>query len=282
MAGSKDYWAVALAEARREAVPASSSSSRRRASELEQRFESLKATLDPADGLRIAWPKKAAKIDGDLTFEAVQEIGLAHGLSTTRAARSTSVTGASLRLSAHGSAVKSWALRGDPRSCSQRIICGSMPRASARSRVSCWKRTMSTTMASARGARRSRARRARIASSARSAARVSPSRTKHHAKDRSLPGDRAELLGVVRLGGDMRTLAELEHGLQRRRRIAPCAGDDEATCCNAPSGSASSSRKTRAARPASPPPGALVRRRPRHGSWRCGSSFLDRGVATTT
>ncbi len=48
--------------------------------ELERRFEGLKATLDPADGLWIAWPKKAAKIDGDLTFEAVQEIGLAHGL----------------------------------------------------------------------------------------------------------------------------------------------------------------------------------------------------------
>jgi len=48
--------------------------------DLERRFESLKATLDPADGLWIAWPKRAAKIEGDLTFEAVQEIGLAHGL----------------------------------------------------------------------------------------------------------------------------------------------------------------------------------------------------------
>ena len=48
--------------------------------ELERRFEGLKATLDPADGLWIAWPKKAAKIEGDLSFEAVQEIGLAHGL----------------------------------------------------------------------------------------------------------------------------------------------------------------------------------------------------------
>lgn len=48
--------------------------------DLERRFESLKATLDPADGLWVAWPKKAAKIDADLTFEAVQEIGLAHGL----------------------------------------------------------------------------------------------------------------------------------------------------------------------------------------------------------
>jgi len=48
--------------------------------ELGRRFDALKSTLDPADGLWIAWPKKAAKIEGDLTFEAVQEIGLAHGL----------------------------------------------------------------------------------------------------------------------------------------------------------------------------------------------------------
>ena len=48
--------------------------------DLGRRFETLKAALDPADGLWIAWPKKAAKIEGDLTFEAVQELGLAHGL----------------------------------------------------------------------------------------------------------------------------------------------------------------------------------------------------------
>ena len=48
--------------------------------DLERRFESLKATLDAADGLWIAWLKKAAKIETDLTFEAVQETGLAHGL----------------------------------------------------------------------------------------------------------------------------------------------------------------------------------------------------------
>ena len=48
--------------------------------DLERRFEALKAALDPADGLWIAWPKKTAKLAGDLTFEAVQEIGLAHGL----------------------------------------------------------------------------------------------------------------------------------------------------------------------------------------------------------
>ena len=48
--------------------------------DLEARFVALKETLDPADGLWIAWPKKAAKIDTDLTLDAVQSIGLEHGL----------------------------------------------------------------------------------------------------------------------------------------------------------------------------------------------------------
>jgi hypothetical protein len=47
---------------------------------LERRFEALKATLDPADGLWIAWPKKAAGIENDLTFDVVQQTGLAAGL----------------------------------------------------------------------------------------------------------------------------------------------------------------------------------------------------------
>ena len=48
--------------------------------DLERRFAQLRATLDPPDGLWIAWPKKAANIDTDLDFEAVQGIGLAAGL----------------------------------------------------------------------------------------------------------------------------------------------------------------------------------------------------------
>jgi len=48
--------------------------------ELEGRFAGLKATLAPAEGLWVAWPKKAAKIENDLSFGAVQEIGLAAGL----------------------------------------------------------------------------------------------------------------------------------------------------------------------------------------------------------
>jgi hypothetical protein len=40
----------------------------------------LRETLDPADGLWIAWPKKAAEIETDLDFDAVQRIGLDAGL----------------------------------------------------------------------------------------------------------------------------------------------------------------------------------------------------------
>ena len=40
--------------------------------ELERRFGALKKTMAPADGLWIAWPKKAAKLETDLDFETVQ------------------------------------------------------------------------------------------------------------------------------------------------------------------------------------------------------------------
>jgi hypothetical protein len=51
-----------------------------RRSELEARLTGLKATLAPADGLWIAWPKKASKLETDLDFDAVQSAGLAAGL----------------------------------------------------------------------------------------------------------------------------------------------------------------------------------------------------------
>jgi hypothetical protein len=47
---------------------------------LERRFDGLKATLDPADGLWVAWPKKASRLETDLDFETVQSVGLAAGL----------------------------------------------------------------------------------------------------------------------------------------------------------------------------------------------------------
>ena len=54
--------------------------------ELERRFDALKAALAPADGLWIAWPKKAASLETDLDFELVQQIGLAHGLVDNKSA----------------------------------------------------------------------------------------------------------------------------------------------------------------------------------------------------
>ena len=54
--------------------------------ELERRFGALKATLAPADGLWVAWPKKASKIETDLDFAAVQELGLAAGLVDNKSA----------------------------------------------------------------------------------------------------------------------------------------------------------------------------------------------------
>ena len=48
--------------------------------ELGARLPALKATLAPADGLWIAWPKKASKLATDLDFAAVQSAGLAAGL----------------------------------------------------------------------------------------------------------------------------------------------------------------------------------------------------------
>ena len=49
-------------------------------SELLRRFPELGATLTPAGGLWIAWPKKASSIETDLSFEVVQRVGLDAGL----------------------------------------------------------------------------------------------------------------------------------------------------------------------------------------------------------
>jgi hypothetical protein len=54
--------------------------------ELERRFPSLKQTLAPADALWVAWPKKAAKMESDLDFDAVQRVGLDAGLVDNKSA----------------------------------------------------------------------------------------------------------------------------------------------------------------------------------------------------
>ena len=51
-----------------------------RRDELRERLPRLKAALAPADGLWIAWPKKASKLETDLDFDAVQGAGLEAGL----------------------------------------------------------------------------------------------------------------------------------------------------------------------------------------------------------
>ena len=51
-----------------------------RQGELRRAFTPLARRLAPAGGLWIAWPKKSADVENDLSFELVQEIGLNAGL----------------------------------------------------------------------------------------------------------------------------------------------------------------------------------------------------------
>jgi hypothetical protein len=55
-------------------------------SELKRRFAALRRMLAPADGLWIAWPKKASKLETDLDFAIVQQIGLDAGLVDNKSA----------------------------------------------------------------------------------------------------------------------------------------------------------------------------------------------------
>ena len=56
------------------------------AEDLRRRFGALKGVLDPADGLWVAWPKKASKLDTDLDFGTVQRVGLEAGLVDNKSA----------------------------------------------------------------------------------------------------------------------------------------------------------------------------------------------------
>jgi hypothetical protein len=57
-----------------------------RSADLRRRFPALRRALDPAGRLWVAWPKKASKVRTDLTFEAVQGLGLASGLVDNKSA----------------------------------------------------------------------------------------------------------------------------------------------------------------------------------------------------
>ena len=48
--------------------------------ELERRLPALRAMMEPAAGLWIAWPKRASKVETDITEDVVREIALPTGL----------------------------------------------------------------------------------------------------------------------------------------------------------------------------------------------------------
>jgi hypothetical protein len=54
--------------------------------DLERRFAALRDMLEPADGLWVAWPKRASKLETDLDFDAVQRVGLDAGLVDNKSA----------------------------------------------------------------------------------------------------------------------------------------------------------------------------------------------------
>ena len=62
-----------------------------RLAELRRRFASVAGNLGPAGRLWVAWPKKASKVVTDLTFDAVQGLGLDAGLVDNKSASVTEV-----------------------------------------------------------------------------------------------------------------------------------------------------------------------------------------------
>jgi hypothetical protein len=51
-----------------------------RRAELERRLAVLRALMEPAAGLWIAWPKRASRVETDITEDVVREIALPTGL----------------------------------------------------------------------------------------------------------------------------------------------------------------------------------------------------------
>lgn len=54
--------------------------------DLGRRFPGPVRALDPSGRLWVAWPKKASRVDTDLTFEIVQRLGLDAGLVDNKSA----------------------------------------------------------------------------------------------------------------------------------------------------------------------------------------------------
>ncbi|MEP6477279.1 MAG: DUF3052 domain-containing protein [Actinomycetota bacterium] len=59
--------------------------------QIERRFPALARGMTPAGRLWIAWPKRAAKVETDTTFQNVQAIGLGAGLVDNKTASITEV-----------------------------------------------------------------------------------------------------------------------------------------------------------------------------------------------
>jgi hypothetical protein len=57
-----------------------------RRAELERRLQALRALMEPAAGLWIAWPKRASGVATDLTEDVVRELGLAARLVDNKVA----------------------------------------------------------------------------------------------------------------------------------------------------------------------------------------------------
>ena len=57
-----------------------------RRAKLEARIERLKAALDPAGRLWIAWPKRASRVPTDMTEDVVREVALPLGLVDNKVA----------------------------------------------------------------------------------------------------------------------------------------------------------------------------------------------------
>jgi len=60
-----------------------------RRADLTERFPKLASAIAPDGRLWVAWPKKAAKLDTDLDFDAVHRIGLDAGLVDNKSASIT-------------------------------------------------------------------------------------------------------------------------------------------------------------------------------------------------
>ena len=54
--------------------------------DLRRRFPGLVRALDPGGRLWVAWPKRASRVETDLTFEIVQGLGLDAGLVDNKSA----------------------------------------------------------------------------------------------------------------------------------------------------------------------------------------------------